>query len=61
MEDDPALRSLDRRALRTAGYAVNGVEDGFDGLQFIESTLPDLLVLDMGALGKAQWLSSSRG
>ena len=47
VEDDPALRSLYRRALRTAGYIANGVEDGFDALQFVENTLPDLLVLDM--------------
>ena len=47
VEDDPALRELYRSALRAAGYAVVGVEDGIDALRLIDSGKPRVLVLDL--------------
>src|SRR5687768_11082679 len=47
VEDDHALRDLYRYALRAAGYAVVGVEDGLDALRVMESGKPRAVVLDL--------------
>ena len=47
VEDDAALRELYRSALRAAGYAVVGVEDGVDALRLIDSGKPRAVVLDL--------------
>jgi DNA-binding response OmpR family regulator len=47
VEDDAGLRELYRSALRAAGYAVVGVEDGVDALRLIESGKPRAVVLDL--------------
>lgn len=47
VEDDPALRTFYRTALKTAGYTVIGVEDGIDALRWVESETPSLVILDM--------------
>ena len=47
VEDDPGLRDLYRSALRAAGYAVIGVEDGVDALRVIDKGKPRAVVLDL--------------
>ena len=47
VEDDAALRELYRSALRAAGHAVVGVEDGLDALRLIDSGKPRAVVLDL--------------
>ena len=47
VEDEAALRELYRSALRAAGYAVVGVEDGMDALRLIDSGKPRAVVLDL--------------
>lgn len=48
VEDDTSVRDLYRSALRAVGYAVIGVEDGFDALRLVESQRPAAIVLDLG-------------
>jgi len=48
VEDNSALRDLYRTALRAAGYAVIGVEDGVDALRLVDNQLPAAIVLDLG-------------
>lgn len=45
-DDDPFLRDILEHKLRTAGYAVDVVEDGRMALSLCQSRLPDLIVLD---------------
>ena len=47
VEDDATLRELYRSALRAAGYAVVGVEDGLDALRLIDTGKPRAVVLDL--------------
>ena len=47
VEDDHSLRDLYRSALRAAGYAVVGVEDGQDALRMVETGIPRAVVLDL--------------
>src|SRR5688572_24615189 len=47
VEDDPALRTFYRSALMIAGYTVITVQDGIEALRRIESSAPDLIVLDI--------------
>jgi DNA-binding response OmpR family regulator len=47
VEDDDTLRELYRFTLRASGYAVVGVEDGFDALRMIEGGNPGAVVLDL--------------
>lgn len=47
VEDDHSLRDLYRTALRDAGYAVIGVEDGLDALKVIDIGKPRAIVLDL--------------
>ena len=43
---EPLRRSLER-GLREAGYAVDSVADGEEGLSYVESTTYDVIVLDL--------------
>jgi CheY-like chemotaxis protein len=47
VEDDEDLRRLFRTALSLAGYDVMEAGDGLEALQRIDSTPPDLIVLDL--------------
>jgi putative two-component system response regulator len=47
IEDDPSVRRLLTRILRTAGYEVIAVGDGENGLHVIHEHLPDLILLDL--------------
>jgi DNA-binding response OmpR family regulator len=47
VEDDLPLRTLYRSALRGAGYAVIGVEDGVDALRLVDERPPAAVVLDL--------------
>ena len=46
-EDDVYLRDAYITILETAGYQVQGVENGQEALKSIQSSLPDVLLLDM--------------
>jgi CheY-like chemotaxis protein len=48
VEDDPDTRELYRTILRNGGYAVVAVEDGLAALRYLESEVPDAVVLDLG-------------
>jgi two-component system, OmpR family, response regulator len=47
IEDEPAISSLIARALSAAGYAVDRVESGMDGLSHAASDEYDLVLLDL--------------
>jgi DNA-binding response OmpR family regulator len=47
VDDDVALTSILREALRDEGFAVELAYDGLEGLRRIEATSPDLVVLDV--------------
>lgn len=47
VEDDAPSRDLYRSALQRSGHNVVAVEDGLAALQYIESTPPQVIVLDM--------------
>jgi two-component system response regulator MprA len=47
IDDDRAVRDALRRALILERYDVHAAEDGLDGLQRVEETRPDVIVLDV--------------
>jgi two-component system response regulator MprA len=47
IDDDRALRDALRRALVLAGYEVQAAENGLEGLQRVDETRPDVIVLDV--------------
>jgi two-component system response regulator MprA len=51
IDDDRALRAALRRALTLAGYDVDAVGDGEEGLTRIAESPPDAVVLDLGLPG----------
>ncbi|MFN8454203.1 MAG: PAS domain S-box protein [Anaerolineae bacterium] len=53
IEDDQSLRELQQRVLRSEGYTVLGAEDGFSGLKFAKTGLPDVILLDLALPGLA--------
>ena len=48
VEDDPQARAMYRYALRGEGYEVAVAEDGIDALNYLDSHVPDAVVLDLG-------------
>src|SRR2546426_12522035 len=47
IDDDRAVRDALRRALVLTGYEVETAENGLAGLQRVDETRPDLIVLDV--------------
>lgn len=47
VEDDPELRDSYRSALRAAGLAAVGIEDGLEALRLVEIQRPSAIVLDL--------------
>src|SRR5688500_5436103 len=47
VEDHAPVRDLYHSALRAAGYAAIGVEDGMDALRLVERRIPRAVVLDL--------------
>ena len=47
VDDDRAVRDAVRRALVLAGYEVQTAENGVDGIQRVDDTRPDVIVLDV--------------
>ena len=47
VEDDADLRGLYRTTLALEGFEVREAVDGFDALQKLDSSVPDLIVLDL--------------
>ena len=63
VEDEPSIREVVTLYLKRAGYQVTALADGNSALEYMEQTLPDLLVLDLmlpGADGYSitHWLRS---
>src|SRR5512144_1412142 len=48
VEDDSELRSVLGRTLREEGFAVDSVGTGADALQRVDSSVPDVFVIDVG-------------
>ena len=47
VEDDPALRELERRTLENAGWTVFEAENGPKALDMLTQAIPDLILLDL--------------
>ena len=47
VEDDESIASFIKYRLEKKGYTVNHVDNGIDGIDAIEDTKPDLVILDM--------------
>jgi len=47
VEDDPALRELERRTLEKAGWTVFEAETGAKALEILGQAIPDLILLDL--------------
>jgi diguanylate cyclase (GGDEF)-like protein len=47
IEDDPSLQMLLRMQLEKVGYGVEIAGDGEEGLQAVETTQPDLILMDV--------------
>lgn len=52
MEDEAVLADLLKRKLKEAGYDVSLVTNGVEGLEFLKTTIPDLILLDVVMPGK---------
>ncbi len=51
IEDDQSLRALQKRVLKAEGFTVLGAEEGSQGLQLANTSLPDLILLDLALPG----------
>lgn len=60
VDDEPTLRAALRLVLETAGYEVTEAEDGHDGLAQLDTSPPDLVLLDvrMPRLGGTEFLAA---
>ena len=47
IEDDASVRTLLSKSLRAKGYEVETCDDGLDGLTRLETTKPDLIIVDI--------------
>ncbi len=47
VDDEPMARTLLRLMLVRAGFEVSEAENGFDALEKVEGSLPDLILLDV--------------
>jgi len=47
IEDTAAVRVLIEKSLRAKGYDVTSCGDGLEGLKALESTQPDLIIVDI--------------
>ncbi|MCA9872163.1 MAG: response regulator [Anaerolineales bacterium] len=47
IEDNLDNRKLVKRVLQAAGYVVHGVADGPSGFEYLQSHIPDLILMDI--------------
>ncbi len=47
VDDDPSVNELMEEVLEDAGYETISVFDGLQGMQFAQSIIPDLILLDI--------------
>jgi DNA-binding response OmpR family regulator len=47
VEDEPTTKALILYKLKNSGYAVDCVSDGTEGLDYLEKSTPDLIILDL--------------
>lgn len=47
IEDDASVRTLLEKSLASKGFSVESVEDGLEGLTRLESSRPDLIIVDI--------------
>ncbi|MDO9508877.1 MAG: response regulator transcription factor [Thermovirgaceae bacterium] len=55
VEDEKTIAELIAEALKRRGYRVEAVHDGDGGLYAVETTLPDLVILDVMLPGMDGW------
>ena len=55
VDDDPSIRQLVRDTLELDGHEVSTAEDGYAALRALETSKPDLVVLDVMMPGKSGW------
>jgi DNA-binding response OmpR family regulator len=55
VDDDPSVLSLVQTTLELDGHEVTTAVDGYDALRKLETSRPDLLVLDVMMPGKNGW------
>ena len=60
IEDEEVLTELIRKKLEKEGYIVETAEDGEAGLKKIQSTNPDLVLLDMRLAGSMEGIEVLR-
>ncbi len=47
IEDDPSVRVLLEKSLSSRGYRISSVNDGLAGLTALETSRPDLIIVDI--------------
>jgi CheY-like chemotaxis protein len=55
IEDDPGIIDLFRLILKPGGYEVLGATSGQRGLELVQSTRPDIVLLDLTMPGMDGW------
>lgn len=55
VDDEPVIRYLTRKILEEAEYEVVEAEDGEEGLEILETEIPDLILLDIMLPGIDGW------
>ena len=53
VDDEPMARTLLRLMLVRAGFNVSEAEDGFDALEKVQTSQPDIILLDVMMPGTA--------
>ena len=66
VDDEPMARMLVRLTLARAGFDVQEAEDGYDAIEKLGASLPDLMILDvmmpgMDGFAVCKWVRANEG